>query len=296
MKVKGYNRRERKLREASYDRKLCIINDTIGEFRIYQGTIILQDTIEAQTITDTDLLFDIKDQYGTGTAIALWADRSAPHSSTGDRHLGAGLAWQQVGPSEDWEWKEESIPLGVDTGESVDAELFAVAAALKIAEACRFRNEELEVVRIFSDCLYLLEDLEHGRIMDLGPAISPNWALQDFYDITDFLEGSGVSVQLMWQKGHAMSEGNQLADIAARNAAQSQMRLPTTGKSVWKKKQDCPQGLIGLGQNSVDEWYRRMNRVLMLQGLEESDQVDQAEYQEETESQGSADMDLSDSS
>lgn len=232
MKVKGYKKSGRALKEVSYNRRICIINDTIGEFRTYQGTIIFQDITEAQILTDTDLLFDIKDQYNAGTAIALWADGSAPHSSTGERYLGAGLAWQQVGPSGDWEWKEESLPLGIDTGESVDAELFAVAAALRIAEACHFRNEELEVVQIFSDCLFLLEALEYGRITDLGPTISPNSALQDIYDITDLLVESGVSVQLMWQKGHAMSEGNQRADIAARDAAQSQMRLPTTGRSV----------------------------------------------------------------
>lgn len=277
MKVKGYKSRELKLKEEFYDRRIRIINDTIGELHTYQSTIILQDIHKAQILTDTDLLFDIKDQYHAGTAIALWAVGSASQNNSGDKFLGAGLAWQAIGSSENWQWRDVSFPLGVDTGESRDAEIFAVVAALDRAEACYLENRELKVVRIFSDCMSILEDLEHGTIMHLGPSFASPWALQAIYYSTDFLVESGLSVQLMWQKSHALSEGDQHADIAARNAARSQMRLSTTGRSVWKKRQDCPQGLVDLGPDSVDEWYWRMNRVLMLDGLEESYQVDQVE-------------------
>ncbi|KAF1844253.1 uncharacterized protein K460DRAFT_357872 [Cucurbitaria berberidis CBS 394.84] len=100
-------------------RKICIINDTIGEFRRFSGTVVAGDFKEAKSCTDTDHLWDIRVACNQGRAAVYWTD--------GNRHadakLGAGIAWQ-VG----WQYKSEMYALQ-GTGESADSELFAIAAA-----------------------------------------------------------------------------------------------------------------------------------------------------------------------
>jgi hypothetical protein len=192
-----------------------------------------------------------------------------------DAFLGAGVAWQERREDGNWEWQQAECELGQDTRESIDTELFAVAAALGLAfkelrgEGSAVRT--ISTVRIFSDWRSLLLSLERGTTMTLGLVGHKTWALQDIFDHTDFLVGRGVTVQLVWQKGHAQSAGNCLADKAARNAALVQLQLPTTKKSKWKKMRDVPAWIADSGRDSVDEWWWVVNKALLLSGRVERD-------------------------
>lgn len=127
--------------------------------------------------------------------------------------------------------------------------------------------------------------------MTLGPMGQKTWALQDIFDHTDFLVGCGVTVQLVWQKGHAQSTGNCLADKAARNAAQVQLQLTNTRKTQWKKMQDFPAWVAESGRDSVDEWWWVVNKALHLSRRVEGD--DEEVEEEVAPSEGSEGMDFS---
>jgi ribonuclease HI len=275
-------------KEASYDRRIRIINHLIGENRIFQGSIDLPDTIAAQTYTDTDLLSSIRVEYESGTALAFWVDGSAARHNGYADVLGAGVAWQTRGSSGNWEWHERSFGLGVNTGSSNDAELFGIAAALELVVE-RVKRREADTVkwiRIFTDCREVVERFGNNTIAYLGPAIGGTWALEDVNDYTDLLDHKDIRVQLAWQKGHAMSEGNVRADRAAYRAVTEQF-MSLGGESMgWRSREDAPWQIVEAGEDSVEEWYCRVNRHLLLGGRAE-------EEEEDTVSQGSADMDLS---
>jgi ribonuclease HI len=284
------------LLQVAYDRKIRIINESIDEYRIFMGTIYIQDPFEAQMRTDNDLLCDIRDRFDAGKAAAYWADGSRQHSDRYGAILGAGVAWLERNPDGDWGWKARGFALGQNTGTSDDAELFAIAAALRLAVEQAQTNEgaAVEVVRIFTDCMALLHGLDSGMIAHLGPAISSPWALQDVYDFTDYLVDRDIAVQLVWLKGHAQSEGNHYADGAAREAVTGQMCV-SEERSGWVRREDVPKLIAEMGLDSVEEWYWRVNKRLLLAGKEEDDEECGGEENEDEEamSEGSADMDLS---
>lgn len=286
------SRRTQDLEKKSHERKLRIIDDKIGRYRTLDASVVLQDTSEAQMRTDDDLVSDIEDQLEAGTALAFWTDGSVRKDYKHDLFLGAGVAWIEYTQQGQWDWQRERFELGQDTGDSYDTEVFGVAAALGLAvEKVRSWGSAVQIVRIFSDCRNVLQSLEHSTTMALGPAGQKTWALQDIYDHTDFLVGRGVTVQLVWLKGHALSTGNCLADKAARDAAQVQLQLPNTRKTQWKKMQDVPAWVVELGRDSVDEWWWVVNKALLVSGRVEGD--DEGVEEELTPSEGSEDMDLS---
>jgi hypothetical protein len=146
----------------------------------------------------------------------------------------------------------------------------------------------------------ILQDIEEGTIRNLGPAISSPWALEDVYGLTDFLVDSGVVVELVWVKGHAYSEGNIRADLAAGEASQNQLDA-STGNYGWNRKQHVPAQIAEMGPDSVDKWYWRVNKAWISAGMNESDaqrfeqerKIEGCHGEEDAESEGSADMDCS---
>jgi hypothetical protein len=92
---KAYHERQIRLQQATYDRKIRIINNTIGEYRIFTGNIIIQDPgLKADTRTDDDLLLDIQDQYNAGKAAVYWTDGSVCNDGLAGKVLGAGVAYR----------------------------------------------------------------------------------------------------------------------------------------------------------------------------------------------------------
>jgi ribonuclease HI len=285
------------LHQTTYDRKIRIINETINEYRVFTGTISIPDPLETQMRTDNDLLYDIRTQFDTGKAAVYWVDGSRQHDYRYDAILGAGVAWLERNAEGDWSWTTRGFALGRDTGSSEDAELFAIAAAFRLAVDRTQTNEgdAVEVVRILSDCMAVLQGLDTGTITHLGPAVSSPWALQDIYDFTDFLVERGTAVQLVWLKGHAHSEGNRRADGVAHKAVLKQM-CDSRGRSGWVKREDVPRRILEMGSDSVEEWYWRVNKTLLLAGKEEGEEESEEESEDEdgdTMSDGSANTNVS---
>lgn len=271
-----YQRRKVHLQKEEHKRLLNIINERVGKWRRFKGEVRTDDFSGGQFLTDEDVLHDMRPQMEEGSAMALWTDGSRRL----DEALGAGVVWR-VEEAVGWGWKEMEIPLGRKTGASEDAELHAIAAAADFAAKEVEEGSPIRLVRIFSDCARVLKGIERGTLTLLGPAVSSPWAIEVLYDSTDFLVKRDVKVQLVWVKGHAQSEGNNRADVAARNAARK--AAEEEEKKGWETRDSAPQAIKEMGEDSVEEWFWRMNRLHLLEGKDD-----------DTASQGSADMNVSD--
>jgi len=262
----AYNIRKKVLTNSSFDRRIRIINSTIGEDRKFGGKVITQaaDTMSAPQ-----------------KALVCYADGSFVSNGWGmNDALGAGIAWEEGSEEEPEEgeivesaWRTEPFALGINTGDIADAELFALAAALGFAVKQVEQGKDVQQVRVYTDCMRILLGIEKGSIDNLGPAIGGTWALQQLYDCADWLEGNGVGVELVWVKGHAGEYGNELADKAAKRGLRSQIEKlgKPEEKRKMKKKEDAPVAITQAGEDAVEEWYWRVNKPLLLSGEEETE-------------------------
>ena len=232
----------------------------IGESRVFQGSI--RD--EGEQESDADYLKDIRRAYDDGDNLIHWTDGSVQVGT-----LGAGVAWEGEDMSGCMSWETKAIPLGQDTGSSTDAELYAIKAALELAEGRIWGAPWIRHVWIFSDCLGVLQGLKSGKIIDLGPAIPPSWALKDVYDLTDRLIGKKVTVELVWVKAHAESTGNQRADAAADRAVRSQ---PMPEGRDLTRRSEVPSFVKEMGKDAEDEWLYRSNKRWFDEGGEEEEE------------------------
>ncbi|KAF2688030.1 hypothetical protein K458DRAFT_385594 [Lentithecium fluviatile CBS 122367] len=105
-------------------------------------------------------------------------------------------------------WHTEEYPLGWGTGSNADAELYGVAAALKHA-ASRVSLGVVPVRRVlvFTDNLENLKALAEGGQLPLGPFLAGPLAVDELYDVVDWLVQRGVGVELPWVKRHAGRRG-----------------------------------------------------------------------------------------
>tara|TARA_R110002003_G_scaffold244_12_gene17538 strand:+ start:17073 stop:17954 length:882 start_codon:yes stop_codon:yes gene_type:complete len=279
--AQAYHARKRALTQASEDRRIRIINTTIGQFRTFSGTITIPSRKDAKA-PDATRLQDIADP---ATALVYWADGSQSRSGVNDV-LGAGVAWQ-----DEQEWQSAMFSLGLNTGEVKDAELFGIAAALHLAvERVVDGGEAIALVRVFSDSQNVLSGLQDGSITTLGPAIGKNWALENLFERADWLATNGARVELVWVKGHSGSQGNWQADAKAAEAVGMQCAALGEGKRRRRVvgREDAPEEMRELGEDAVEEWFWRVNGELVLSGVEEMG------CDEEGMSEGSAAMDISD--
>ncbi|KAF2034028.1 hypothetical protein EK21DRAFT_97814 [Setomelanomma holmii] len=266
--AKEYSFRKKTLLKAASDHKIRIINTTIGEFRTFSGTITIPSKKDAEA-TDAARIKDIKDKE---TALVYWADGSQFRRGVNEV-LGAGVVWR-----DEEKWQAANFTLDLNTGDAIDAELFGVAAALQLAIGRVDEGECVDLVRIFSDSQNVLSGVLEGTIVHLGPVIGKNWALQNLYN-----RG------MVWVKGHSVSEGNKLANTAATNAGRMQVEIlgGETKKRRMLKKEDAPVEMKDAGEDAVQEWYWRVNGELLLSGVE------QLGEDEDAASEGSAAMDIS---
>lgn len=132
-----------------------------------------------------------------------------------------------------------------------------------------------------------MKGLESGSISTLGPAVSSPWALQVVYDVTDALIARGIAVELAWVKRHALSEGNRLADSAAAEGAEMEAM---ERKRKFVRRKEVPELIAMMGIDSIEEWYWRANKELLLLGEEEAP----SDVESDGSSSGSAEMDISD--
>lgn len=237
--------------------------EILGTNRTFPGAVIIP-TPEVARAKDEQRLMDIHAAIRTGVAIVYWADGS--HSASG--YLGAGVAWR--GPEMFW---YQTYHLGRHTGASNDAELFAIAAALGRAKKAVGENEQIQLVRIYTDAKAVLEGLANGSQSEFGPMINPKTALQGVYERAEWLLARGIKLELIWVKGHAESEGNKWADQAATRAVQEQLPPHQQGKKISGRRRslmtlgDIPSMFNEKGPDWAEEWLSRANAHIFQQGL-----------------------------
>jgi ribonuclease HI len=187
-------------------RQKILFEKHIGTNRAFAGYISFDS--RAAYVADVERMQDVEVLYNSGQALAYWTD-----GSCGNNGLSAAVVWvEQKG------WLTRGFKINGATGSSGDAELYALAAAMLIAvDKVKLQND-VKLVRIYSDAKSLLQSLAKRSPSSLGPTISRKYALVVLHEQAEWLEECGVRVELTWVKGHHNSAGNKLADRVAKQA------------------------------------------------------------------------------
>jgi hypothetical protein len=102
------------------------------------------------------------------TCACLLGDGSYGYQGAAEGFMGAGVVWRD----RDNNGYYQPYKLGRRTGNSEDAEVFAIAAALGQAQNEMKRGRNIRLVRIISDAKSALEGLQHGTQCRFGPMLS----------------------------------------------------------------------------------------------------------------------------
>ena len=225
-------------------------NSILGRNPSFPGKIIIPSDIDARR-EDSTRVQDVEQALQEGTAQVFWVDGS-------DRggFLGASVVWL-----DDTQLAYKSYQLGPSTGgNAADTELFALAAALGRAKKLVQQGRALRLVRVFSDALSILGSIRQGHCLTFGPLLAKKTALEGLYARAQWLKAHDVDIELIWVKGHAHSEGNNLADKIAGQATSDQAVSPNTveppGASTLG---DVPEIWRSMGQDWVEEFLSRAN-------------------------------------
>jgi ribonuclease HI len=206
---------------------------------------------------DADRLHDILEDLNAGRAIAYWVDGSLGGKIDKKGVVGAGVDWHTGQYEYTCTYK-----LGRWTGNSADAEVFGIAAALGRAKKSGEKGKKYELVRVYSDAVHLLEEPRKGNLQLLGPLLAKKTALQALFERAEWLEEKGVKVKLIWVKGHKNSRANRLADQTAPKAVQEGAEESYSGSMNrrWMFRADVPSWCTELGSDWEDEWLSRANK------------------------------------
>lgn len=195
----------------------------------------------------------------------------------------------EEGTVDEEKWQHESKSLGIYTGDSADAELYALAFALDHAVERVKQGEDVKLVRMYTDCERVLKSTRDGSNNWLGLAVEETWTLQKGYAHADWLDREkSVGVELVWVKGHAGDAGNELTDFWAKDARRRQLQGlgPSEEKRKWvKMKQMRADGFDRVDDDSMEEGFYRVNKPLLEKGEKEPSE----------DSDGSKDMNFGDS-
>jgi ribonuclease HI len=242
----GEAKRQRKIRLQRLQRLV------LGYNRQFSGSIHIPDPVTARQ-TDAQRLSSIKDLVALGTAVVYWVD-----GSWREGFMGAGVVWQDQSHICSAQYK-----LGRYTGDSADAEIFAIAAALGRARKEVERNRDIRIVKVFSDSQGILLALQKGKHTHFGPMLAKKTALEGLYERADTLNAQGVVVELVWVKGHFLSQGNRLADNVADDAVREQMNQqgsPSVPKrTIPATLADVPKMWQEMGSDWMEEWLHCAN-------------------------------------
>ncbi|KAJ4360076.1 uncharacterized protein N0V89_000635 [Didymosphaeria variabile] len=239
-------------------RRRAIVQRLIGGQR-FRGTIVVDE--EEAHKNDDERLKDLIEAEGIDAAFVegikpRWEAYFTDGSAKNDR-LGACVAVLSEAKSKIWH-------LGTYTGKSMDAELFAIAAALGMALDDSSSSNRLRRVRIYTDAATILAGLSNSGCWVLGPIMDTNepLAIQLVYDRAEALYNLGVDLELVWVKAHKNSYMNHIADIGAKQGAKHEPpdTQPPQGKTfeIWKA---IPKSILGKGLDVVQEWRLRGNQV-----------------------------------
>jgi ribonuclease HI len=191
-----------------------VFEKALGYNPKFSGRIIIPGPNEARDSDSVRLRYD-NENLDRGHTVVYWSD-----GSYNGECLGAGVAWLEGDA-----YYSQSFKLGKDVGNSADAEIYGIAAALSMAKKEVKRKQEIRLVKVYSDAQWVLEEIRLGYSSNLGPLIvdDDQSALQDIYERAKWLTAKGVDVELIWVKGHHLSKGNIMADEAAGEATKRQM-------------------------------------------------------------------------
>jgi ribonuclease HI len=252
----------REERRAMLDEKHLRCNrlrtSLIVQDRPFPGTIIISEREDANK-SDPERLADIQDRLQAGLAAVFWVD-----GSLREHCMSTAVVWNENFPDKK-SWCEQDFQLGRYNGDTGDAEVHAAAAALGLAANEVQDGKRWSLVRVYSDHEGLLKSLQNGRNTPLGPLVNGRFALQDLYELAEWLAGKGIGVELIWVKGHKKSMGNNKADRAAARSATAQasmLTLADLNERELKTIEDVPNALKALGPDFVEERLWRRNKSL----------------------------------
>jgi ribonuclease HI len=206
-------------------RKDVAINDL--KMRPFCGTVHIPSFANANR-PDELQVEDIKAERGT--AAVFWTDASVGRMGKERGLMAASVVWDKGNHT----YEHKSIPLGRAEGNASanDAEIVEIAGALEIARSEVETRGLLTRARIFSDCLWPLEDLKAGpdrTIRYVGADVEwdeTRFPLHRVFYLAEWLQGHGVVVELVWIKGHGRSRGNEEADRVAGEVMRRQVCEP----------------------------------------------------------------------
>ncbi len=138
--------------------------------------------------------------------LTFWCDGSKlNHGGTG-----AAVVWKLENS-----WLMQKVTLGKNK-EIFDAEMWGVSEAVKVAEQSCLRSLHLSVISIFCDSQHVINRL---KVMDCkaGQALKAQ-----IYQKVERLIQQGYEISLHWVPSHSKVEGNEMADKAAREAAEGE--------------------------------------------------------------------------
>ncbi|KAJ4986346.1 hypothetical protein SVAN01_08163 [Stagonosporopsis vannaccii] len=228
--------------------------ELLGSGRRFAGRVVIPAPHVASQ-TDTLRLKDIRKDFEIGKAAVYWVDGSEK-----DGYSGAGVVWQEGRIT-----KARYHSLGHNTGGcSGDAELFAIAAAMRKAKRLIRKGSAAQLVRIYSDAQVVLCSLASGHHSWIGPLQDKKTVLQELYDNADWLVSHNIRVEVLWVKGHSASEGNRIADTAASKAVSVQIARDRSKLSGTTTQQDVRKRCKNLGPDWSAEWLYRMHRQQLI--------------------------------
>lgn len=247
-------KRFKRLKANSKRRVRRLSQVLLGSGRSFAGHVVIPPR-EVASRTDALRLKDIQKELKTGKAAVYWVDGSERHG-----YLGAGVVWEEGNIT-----RARFHLLGRNTvGYSGDAELFAIAAAMRKAKLTVRNGNGAQLVRIYSDAREVLLGLRSGRHPWIGPLQDKTTVLRQLYDNVDWLVSHNVRVEVIWVKGHSGSEGNQIADTAARKAVTAQIASCRLNDPGITAQQDITKRCRRFGPDWSAEWLYRMHRQQLI--------------------------------
>jgi ribonuclease HI len=249
--------RNHETKSGSKERRIRMRDSVLGPNRSLAATVRI-DQLEAYK-TDFDRLRGIDEDILAGRAIVYWVDGSMGGGGFKRGVVGAGVVWHTGQHEYTCVYK-----LGRWTGNSGDAEVFGIAAALGRAKKKMEEGEKYELVRVYSDAVHILKDLAKDGGSMLGPLLAQTTAIEALFERAEWLRERGVKVELIWVKGHKKSKANKLADKTATKAVEEGALESYDQLTVrkWMTRADVPAWCSEMGPDWIDEWLFRANRDL----------------------------------